>query len=69
MRKADYTALAAIIAKKRADMLLAKVQTNCGKAELVALAAEQTTRDIAENFARVASVNRAEFLKACGIEL
>lgn len=68
MRKADYAALAAIIAKKRADMLRAKAQSNCSKTELVALAAEQAARDIAEDFARVASVNKAEFLKTCGID-
>lgn len=68
MRKQDYAALAAIIAKKRADMLRVKEHSTCSKTELVALAAEQAARDIAEDFARVASVNKTEFLKACGVE-
>lgn len=68
MRKADYAALAAIIAKKRADMIRAQAHTNCSKTQLVALAAEQSACDIAEDFARIASVNKTEFLKACGID-
>ena len=67
MRKADYAALAAIIAKKRADMTRAQSLSTCEKTRLVALAAEQAARDIAEDFARFASVDRAQFLRACGV--
>lgn len=70
MRKADYAALAAIIAKKRADMSTALKHSlpsdRC--AHLVISSADQAARDIAEDFTRVASVDRHQFLKACGID-
>lgn len=61
MRKADYAALADIIRTKRQEALCnqnAKV-----KAELLF-----ALRDMAQNFALRASVDRVAFLKACGIE-
>lgn len=59
MRKADYALLAAIIARetKRAEQ-----NATSGIFRL------ETLARIAENFAALASVNEAEFLKACGIK-
>lgn len=67
MRKADYAALATVIQKKRADALRAKNGMS-ERQDFVAMCIEQTARDIAEDFSRIASVNRWEFLKACSIE-
>jgi len=68
MRKADYAVLAAIIAKKRADMARVRAHTECVATHATARAIEQCAVDIAHDFTRQASVNRAEFLKACGID-
>lgn len=68
MRKADYAALAAILRARiaRATDSAARASTDADRdmygftrAQLIA-----TARD----FADIASVSRAEFLKACGIE-
>lgn len=75
MRKADYAALADIIKRQRASAYQsaanarARADTDCpgespefhdGRASALEL--------VACCFSREASVNRAEFLKACGIE-
>lgn len=62
MRKADYSALAAIIKEARA---IAEVDAK--RAPDIALAKFTQCAVIAELFAARASVNRTEFLKACGI--
>lgn len=67
MRKADYTLLAEILRKKREDAKRAKNGMS-DRQDFAAMCMGQTARDIAEDFARCASVNRTMFLKACGIE-
>jgi len=57
MRKADYAALAAIIRRR-----IGEGHKN-GQ-----IAAESELRLLAAELARTLSVNRAEFLRACGIE-
>lgn len=57
MRKADYAALAAIIRRRLADSRAS------GQ-----IAAESELRLTAFEIARTLSVNRTEFLKACGID-
>lgn len=59
MRKADYALLAAIIA---CEIKSAEQNATSGIFRL------ETLARIAENFASLASVNEAEFLKACGLE-
>ncbi|QXV72204.1 hypothetical protein Acf1_00007 [Acidovorax phage ACF1] len=61
MRKADYAALAEIIRIGR-ERVKAEIAEPYKAAHLHSL------RYVAEEFAARASVNRAEFLKACGIE-
>lgn len=67
MRKADYALLAQLIQRKREDATRAENGLS-REQDLVATAMGQTARDIAEDFARGASVNKPEFLKACGLE-
>lgn len=68
MRKADYAALAAIILEARTT---AKQNENAWPPDsgnsLYWQGAENKARDIAHRFADRASVNKTEFLKACGI--
>ena len=64
MRKADYAALAAII---RAEIDGAKAMHKIESMQFEAHARYNTAKRIALEFAPRASVNRAEFLKACGI--
>ena len=59
MRKADYALLAAIIAR---EIKSADQNATSGIFRL------ETLARIAESFAALASVNEAEFLKACGLE-
>lgn len=66
MRKADYATLAALI-KKRSDD--ARGMAALQPAQAVALNAQaDALENLALSFVRFASVNRAKFLKACGIE-
>lgn len=64
MRKADYAALAAIIKAKRDGQEWMRDFDPHGKHAH----AFKLLTQLAEDFAAVANVNRAEFLKACGIE-
>lgn len=66
MRKADYAALAACIARIRTDALRA-VTHGTPDLQTVARARQATAEDLARDFARVASVDAAAFLKACGM--
>jgi hypothetical protein len=65
MRKADYAALAAII---RAEIDGAKATHKTEALQFEAHARYNTAKRIALAFVPRASVNRVEFLKACGIE-
>jgi ABC-type microcin C transport system permease subunit YejE len=69
MRKIDYAALAAIIRDTRETANANREAWVPGhpSAEYWR-GAESKARDIAHRFADTASVNRAEFLKACGID-
>lgn len=58
MRKADYTLLAQSIKK----------QIEAAERETERAAMQYAIKSVARDFAARASVNRAEFLKACGIE-
>ena len=64
MRKADYAALAAII---RAEIAGAKAMHKTEVLQFEAHARYNTAKRIALEFMPRASVNRAEFLKACGL--
>lgn len=64
MRKADYAALAKIIKEKRDGQNWMQDFDPTGKH---AHAFKEIT-NMAHAFARVANVNKAEFLQACGIE-
>ena len=64
MRKADYTLLATII---RAEIDCAKAMHKAEALQFEAHARYNTAKRIALEFTPRASVNRAEFLKACGI--
>ena len=65
MRKADYAALAEII---RAEIDAAKDLHKIENLQFEAHARYNTAKRIALEFLPRASVNRAEFLRACGIE-
>ena len=65
MRKADYAALAAII---RVEIDGAKAMHKTEPMQFEAHARYNTAKRIALEFIPRASVNRAEFLKACGID-
>ena len=64
MRKADYAALAAIIKTDIDALKKAPDSASWARAKIV----HDTARDIARQFVGRASVDRCEFLKACGIE-
>ena len=64
MRKADYTLLAEII---RAEIDGAKAMHKIGVLQFESHARYNTAKRIALEFTPRASVNRAEFLKACGL--
>lgn len=64
MRKADYAALAAII---RTEIDGAKAIHKTEALQFEAHARYNTAKRIALEFIPRASVNRAEFLKACGL--
>ena len=64
MRKADYSALAAII---RAEIEGAKSMHKIESMQFEAHARYNTAKRIALEFIPRASVNRVEFLKACGL--
>lgn len=67
MRKADYAALAAIIHHEWKNTEPARnFSDECRAAEQSARM--QLLRSIARQFAASASVNKAEFLRACGID-
>ena len=71
MRKKDYEILAASVAKHRGK---AEVSRNIAQAEnnpelaRAHASAMECAEAIAQTFARFASVDKAAFLKACGIE-
>ena len=64
MRKADYAALAAII---RTELAGAKAMYKTESMRFEAHARYNTAKRVALEFIPRASVNRAEFLKACGL--
>lgn len=66
MRKIDYQSLANILAKTRSEAQRA-VDHGATQTAFVAGVRKGAAEDIARDFARVASVNKDEFLKACGI--
>ncbi len=72
MRKADYAALADIIKRQRASAYQsaanARARTGPGEAPEFHEGRASALELVACCFSREASVNRAEFLKACGIE-
>lgn len=68
MRKADYATLAAIIAHDCGEFARAEKETNDPRLATTAACARTALQNVAREFAKTASVNRAEFLKACGIE-
>ncbi len=68
MRKADYQALANIIAKHRREALTAAQHTNDPALHAAAMARIQACKDIARDFTKVANVSPYDFLIACGIE-
>lgn len=67
MRKADYLALAAIIARHRREALRAAAESNDERTKNAAYVRAATCADIANDFARIASVDPVQFLKACSI--
>lgn len=68
MRKADYATLAAIIRQDAAEMVHASATTNDLRLAITAAACRTAVQNVAREFAKHASVNRVEFLKACGID-
>jgi len=72
MRKADYAALADIIKRQRASAYQsaanARARTGPGESPEFHEGRASALEFVAFCFSRQASVNRAEFLKACGIE-
>lgn len=66
MRKADYAALAAILRAQYTHAVCAEISDE--KRKEYWQGQKFLCEGIAEQFASRASVNRAEFLKACGIE-
>lgn len=66
MRKADYAALAAIIKEQR-DVLKAWGGARINAPDF-AIGRHDAATTIARRFADSASVDRAAFLKACGID-
>ena len=67
MRKTDYTLLAQILRKKRDDMRRAQNGMS-ERQDFAAMHSEVCARDIAIDFARAANVDKAAFLRACGID-
>lgn len=68
MRKADYAALADMILEQRKRAAREqRTQKDTDRKEYW-VGVENGARELAQTFAQRASVNRAEFLKACGIE-
>jgi hypothetical protein len=67
MRKADYAALAAIIKDEWLDAQPTRdfADESCAADQVATM---RTLRNVARRFAQSASVNKAEFLRACGIE-
>lgn len=61
MRKADYQHLAAILARHYSEAMRASPDP-------IAIARAQACIDIARDFVRIASVDKAAFLRACGLE-
>lgn len=69
MRKADYETLARLIARERDEMARALVHAAEGsEAFAVAHARGAAVADLARDFSRCASVDPAQFLRACGLE-
>ena len=68
MRKIDYQALSQLVARVRSDADAVLQHSDSRESRLVAQARKQAAGDIAQDFCRTASVDRAAFLKACGIE-
>lgn len=68
MRKVDYQALAKLVKTIREDAALAFTEARDPQTEFVCIARGQAVEDLARDFARMASVDQAEFLKACGIK-
>lgn len=66
MRKIDYAILAEILRAAIAHPSDSMPAPDCGNAD-VRRGAVRAAHRIARNFANRASVNRAEFLRACGI--
>ena len=62
MRKADYTLLAHVILRDRAAIKSFELNENLREMAL------EHSESIARQFAKKASVDKTEFLKACGIE-
>lgn len=69
MRKADYAALARIISDETAmrNRALDNPMTS-DHARTQCVAVLDVLETVARDFARTASVNKDEFLKACGIQ-
>jgi len=68
MRKADYQALAHVIARTRGGALQGAQATNDDAHQAACLTRAQAAEDIARDFARVASIEKTSFLHACGID-
>lgn len=67
MRKADYATLAQLLAEERRSCYV-QMRTGCGGERDIGRARMNHAEALARTFAMRASVNREEFLKACGIE-
>lgn len=68
MRKADYSALADIIRKGHAAALQLRAAALSESRRMFAEGQDESLQHLAQQFASRASVDRAAFLKACGME-
>lgn len=67
MRKADYATLARTIARDITEYDRAIRDTNDDRLRMLASAGRTALRNLAVDFARSASIDRAAWLRACGI--
>lgn len=71
MRKADYAALADVIKRQRVNAYQSAANARSrgnGETESFCEGKAAALELVADCFSREASVNRTEFLRACGIE-
>lgn len=68
MRKIDYQTLARLVKQIRDDAAVAYTAATDEQTEYVCIARGQAVADLARDFARVARVDQAAFLRECGID-